>query len=147
MNTGAGKSCLLNSLAGECLFKSGLNLGKGLTYQLDEGINENGHFLDTPGLADEELRQKAGKAISDGLRKGGDYKIIFFVTEQRGRVVQQDATTIKLVHEAAPEIKTNYGIIVNMISKGVLKRLHKAQSVKIDLNRLFPSKRLSNPLS
>ena len=125
-------------MAGECLFRSGINLGKGLTYQLDEVINDKGHFLDTPGLADESLRKKAGEAISNGLRKGGDYKIVFFVTEQRGRVVQQDATTIKLVHEAAPEIKTSYGIIVNMVSKGVLKRLHKADVAYFDfLNTLF----------
>lgn len=64
INLGAGKSCILNSLAGECLFRSGINLGKGLTYQLDEVINEKGHFLDTPGLADESLRKKAGEAIS-----------------------------------------------------------------------------------
>ena len=47
---GAGKSCLLNSLGGEPLFKSGVNLGKGLTYNLDEKVNKNGHFLDTPGI-------------------------------------------------------------------------------------------------
>ena len=67
-NPGAGKSTLLNSLGGEVLFKSGLKVGSGVTYQLDEKENANGHFLDTPGLADEELRKQAGKAISEGLR-------------------------------------------------------------------------------
>ena len=38
----------------------------------------------------------------------GKYKVIFFVTEHRGRVSQQDATTIKLVLDAAPEIKEKY---------------------------------------
>ena len=72
------------------------------------------------------------------LRKGGNYKILFFVTEQRGRVVQQDAATIRLVHEAAPEIKTNYGIIVNMISKKVLMRLNTDHEGYRDfLNTLF----------
>ena len=126
-NPGAGKSTLLNSLGGEVLFKSGLNMGNGLTYKLDEGINENGHFLDTPGLADEKLRKAAGGAISEGLRMGGQFKVLFFVTEQRGRVVQQDATTMQLVHEAAPEIKSHYGIIVNMVSKGVLKKLNQTE--------------------
>ena len=126
-NPGAGKSTLLNSLGGEVLFKSGLNMGNGLTYKLDERINENGHFLDTPGLADEKLRKAAGGAISEGLRMGGQFKVLFFVTEQRGRVVQQDATTMQLVHEAAPEIKSHYGIIVNMVSKGVLKRLNQTE--------------------
>ena len=49
-NPGAGKSSLLNSLAGENLFKSGLNIGRGLTYKLDEAVNDSGHFLDTPGM-------------------------------------------------------------------------------------------------
>ena len=75
-----------------------------------------------PGLADQSLRQHAAEAISNGLRKGGQYKIIFVVTEQMGRVLKQDSTTMKLVHEAAPEIKMNYGIIVNMISKGNYQR-------------------------
>ena len=119
-NPGAGKSSLLNSLAGEAIFRSGLNAGKGLTYKLDEKRVGNHHFLDTPGLSDQALRKQAAEAISEGLRKGGEYKVVFVVTEQQGRILQQDSTTIKLVHEAAPEIKMNYGIIVNMISKGKL---------------------------
>ena len=137
-NPGAGKSTLLNSLGGEVLFKSGVNFGGGITYKLDEKKNENGHFLDTPGLADEGLRKAAGEAISEGLRMGGQFKVLFFVTEQRGRVVQQDATTMQLVHEAAPEIKSHYGIIVNMVSKGVLKKLNQTEMPFFEfLNTLF----------
>ena len=137
-NPGAGKSTLLNSLGGEVLFKSGLKVGSGVTYQLDEKENANGHFLDTPGLADEELRKQAGKAISEGLRMGGKFKVLFFVTELGGSVVQQDATTIKLVHEAAPEIGDQYGIIVNMVEEGVLEILNNSETKKHDfLNALF----------
>ena len=74
-------------------------------------------------MADEKLRKAAGKAISDGLRKGGQYKVLFFVTQEAGRVNQQDATTLRLVLEAAPEIGTQYGVIVNKISKPVLEKL------------------------
>ena len=122
-NPGSGKSTFLNALAGEILFKSGVAYGEGLTYKLDEKANANGYFLDTPGLADEKLRKAAGKAISEGLRKGGDYKVIFFVTQQAGRVNQQVATTIKLVLEAAPEIGQNYGVVVNKVNKKILKGL------------------------
>jgi ribosome biogenesis GTPase A len=48
-NPGSGKSTILNSLAGEVLFKAGVNIGQGLTFQLDEAENKNGHLLDTPG--------------------------------------------------------------------------------------------------
>ena len=74
-------------------------------------------------MADEELRIAAGKAISDGLRKGGTFKVLFFVTQETGRVNQQDATTLRLVLEAAPEIGMDYGIIVNKVSQGILKKL------------------------
>ena len=119
------------------MFKSGVSFGKGLTYQLDKIINNNGYFLDTPGLADEELRKKAGEAISEGLKKGGNYKVIFFVTQEAGRVNQQDAATLKLVLEAAPDIGMQYGIIVNKVSNRILK-LFKEEALKFDfLNSLF----------
>ena len=44
-NPGAGKSTFLNGLAREILFKSGISIGNGLTYQLDERKNEEGTFL------------------------------------------------------------------------------------------------------
>ena len=139
-NPGAGKSTILNSLAEEVLFKSGVKSGGGLTYELDERKNKNGHFLDTPGLADEDLRKKAGEAISEGLRKGGSlgsYKVIFFVTQEAGRVNQQDATTLKLVLEAAPDIGMDYGIIVNKVSPGVLEMFSEEAEKFNFLNTLF----------
>ena len=77
------------------------------------------------GLADVALRKKAAEAISNGLRMGGNFKVLFFITENRGRVSQQDTTTLKLVLDAAPEIREKYGIIVNMVSKKVLQKLEK----------------------
>ena len=124
-NPGSGKSTLLNSLAGECFFKSGLSFGKGLTSSLGEEKNNLGVFLDTPGLSDVSLRKDACNAIQEGLKKYGYYRILFFVTESNGRVIMQDATTMKLILEASPDIGKNYGIIVNMLSKGVVKKLKK----------------------
>ena len=125
-------------MAGESFFKSGLSIGTGLTSHLDEGSNKNGVFLDTPGLADEKLRTVAGKAIYQSLKKDGHYQILFFVTERNGRVLQQDTTTIKLILEAAPDIGEDYGIIVNMLSKGVMKKIKENRMFKEDfLNVLF----------
>merc|ERR1712025_845404 len=67
------------------------------------------------------MREKAGKAISEGLRKTGSYKVIFFVTEQNGRVIAQDATTMKLVLDAAPEIGDQYGVVINMVRNKIFK--------------------------
>ena len=94
----------------------------GLTYQLDKHIDASSGdtFLDTPGLNDVKRREAAGKAISEGLRNGGAFKVIFFVSEQSGRVDQQDATTMKVVLDSAPEIwhgqgSPMYGVIVNQV--------------------------------
>ena len=123
-NPGSGKSTLLNSLAGERLFKSGHSIGKGLTYELNCGVNAEGkQFYDTPGLKDVAQREQAAKAIADALRKGGDFKVLFFITQEDGRVAQEDVTTMKLVLDAAPNIGGNYGVIINKVSEGVLELL------------------------
>ena len=128
----------MNSLAEEHFFNSGLSMGQGLTSKLDEGSNKNGVFLDTPGLADEKLRTVAGKAIYQALKKDSHYQILFFATEINGRVLQQDTTTIKLILEAAPDIGEDYGIIINMLSKGVLKKIKENRNFKEDfMNILF----------
>ena len=139
-NPGSGKSTILNSLASHLFFKSGIpeKLGTGLTSQLDEGYNQYGRFLDTPGLADEKMRTAAGKAIYEGLKKDGHYQILFFVRETNGRVLQQDSTTINLILEAAPDIGENYGVIINMISKKALKKFKDNRKFQNEfLNVLF----------
>ena len=136
-NPGAGKSTILNGLAEEVLFTSGISLGSGLTYQLDEKRNENGIFFDTPGLADDTHREAAGKAISTALRRGGSFKILFFVLTESGRIVVQDVTTIKLVLDAVPEIKNNYGIVINKIPISVGKALARSETKDIFLTKLF----------
>ena len=81
-NPGSGKSTILNYLAGEVLFQSGISFGKGLTYQLDEKVGSNGMlFCDTPGLADHQLREQAATAISKTLQDGGKSKVMFVCTQ------------------------------------------------------------------
>ena len=83
------------------------------------------------------MREKAGKEISNGLRMGGYYKILFFISENGGRIVHQDIATMKLVLEAAPEIGENYGIIVNKVSKRFLKMLQKESERQEFIKYLF----------
>ena len=94
----------------------------GLTYQLDKQIDASSGdaFLDTPGLNDVKRMEAAGRAISKGLKNGGAFKVLFFVSERNGRVDPQDATTMKVVLDSAPEIWRNqespkYGVIVNQV--------------------------------
>ena len=116
-NPGVGKSTLLNSIAGQALFKSGCAAGKGLTSQLDQKVIGSITYSDTPGLADNERRVAAGKAISQVLKEGGICKVIFVVTEEAGRVRPQDAATMRLVLDAAPEIGNTFGIVINKCTK------------------------------
>ena len=67
-----------------------------------------------------ERREVAGREISEGLRNGGAFKVLFFVSEESGRVNSQDATTMKVVLDSAPEIwqgqgLPKYGVIVNKV--------------------------------
>ena len=139
-NPGSGKSTLLNYLAGKINFHSGVSFGQGMTYQLDESFDVDGGVLycDTPGLADDTLRKEAADAISQALQEGGPSKVIFFVTQQMGRVVTQDVTTIKMVLSAAPEIKDRYAIIVNQIDGAILKRMTEdKEKQNIFITKLF----------
>ena len=71
--------------------------------------------MDTPGLADIKLREKAAKAITEALKKDGRYQIFFVITLEAGRIRPEDMTTIKLVLESASDI-THYSIIINKLS-------------------------------
>ena len=71
------KSTTLNYLAQNLMFKSGVAIGSGLTYELNKETVSltmpNGRtgeitFCDTPGLNDASKREKAGKAISTALK-------------------------------------------------------------------------------
>ena len=42
----------------------------------------------------------------------------------------QDTTTIKLILEASPDIGMNYGIIVNMLSKGTVLQSEISKNVR-----------------
>ena len=85
-NPGAGKSAILNALASQIIFRSGLSVGKGLTYKLEQRVVGDIKFCDTPGLADVRQKVEAGIAIRDSLNMGGPHKILFFCKLDDGRV-------------------------------------------------------------
>ena len=119
-NPGAGKSTLLNSMALKKLFVSGLSRANGLTRCLDIRTHAGQNYIDTPGFADQSVRKAAGEEISKRLRAGGKLQILFIVQQNSGRVIHEDQVTLKIVLEAAPEIGSNFGVIVNQVPKSVM---------------------------
>lgn len=103
-------------------FKSGLSVGKGLTYALDTRTCGNRTFMDTPGLEDIRMRKEAASAITKALRCDGYYQIVFVVTLEAGRVRTVDSATMNLVLNNAPEI-THFGLIINKLSNRLYDRL------------------------
>jgi GTP-binding protein EngB required for normal cell division len=124
-NPGVGKSSLINSLLAQVIFKAGISVGKGLTYEFQSYIDDGNQriFMDTPGLSDVELRKQAAQAIDKALKTGGVYKIFFIVTVESGRVRPDDLTTIQLVCEAIGE-KFEYALVVNKLSASAVKKLN-----------------------
>lgn len=131
-NPGAGKSTLMNCLSGgQAKFSSGYSYGSGMTKHLemaavrmDDADGTIVQFMDVPGLADRALRTQAAEAIHQGLsRKNERFKVLFVIKLDEGRVVSQDVTTMKLVLNSCPDIGSDYGIIINKLSKRAYKDL------------------------
>jgi len=136
-NPGAGKSTTLNYLAQEVVFKSGVAIGSGLTFEFDKRTVNNITYCDTPGLNDAGKREAAGKAITEALKEGGKTKILFFIGQESGRPKQDDVTTMNLVLKSAPEIGNNYGVILPKIKKKMTKTFEKLDAWTTFLAGLF----------
>ena len=129
-NPGVGKSTLVNCLAQEVLFKNGVSVGSGMTYQMERREHDGIVYMDTPGLADIRLRKAAAVAITTALRQNGMYQIYFVVTLESGRVRPQDLATIKLVLENAKDI-TYYSLIVNKLTKTLYNKFLENEGQKL----------------
>lgn len=128
-NPGAGKSTILNGIAGGHVFESGNSIGTGLTTILQKH-QCSGHLtlFDTPGLADIAKKQQAGEEIDKVLAENLSVKIAFVVTLERGRVKPDDANTIKIVLEAIKSVDVDnmFGVILNQLSAPVTKILEES---------------------
>jgi GTP-binding protein EngB required for normal cell division len=144
-NPGTGKSTILNGFAGKALFKSGPAFGMGNTKALQKETVNGNTFMDTPGLADIQMRETAAQEIEKALKVGGTYKIFFLITLEAGRVRPEDRTTIELILMSAPI--THYGIIINKLEDDVIETLKKNEDgalyqVWTDMMNGLPAKTL-----
>jgi GTP-binding protein EngB required for normal cell division len=122
-NPGVGKSTLLNCLAGEVLFESGVS-ADGMTNILQIKKCREIYLIDTPGLDDISRKKQAAKEIEKALKQGGLSKLIFVVTLESGRVRPSDIATMNLVLESIEEKEredVKYGIIINKVTKAVFE--------------------------
>ena len=70
------------------------------------------------------MREIAAQEITEALKRNGNFKIIFVVTVEAGRVHPDDVTTINTVLESI-KTKVYYGIIVNKVSKRFITEVEK----------------------
>jgi len=74
-------------------------------------------------LAHAKFRNAARDAIHAALnRKGEEFKILFLVTLQAGRIVDQDVATMQMVLASTPDITVQYGVIINKLTAGEMKK-------------------------
>ena len=76
-------------------------------------------YMNTPSLDSQKRKEESAKAITEALKKDGEYQVIFVATLESGRVRPADVTMIKLVLESANEI-THYGVIFNKLGKDIM---------------------------
>lgn len=128
-NPGTGKSTLLNTYAGVHLFDTGPSgTGTGITFQLGRKPHNGRWFMDTPGLADLNLRKQAAEAINKALECGGTFSVVFVLSTEEGRIRPDDLTTMNLVFAAVNSkqrqiTQDGYAILVNKCKRKWLKMM------------------------
>lgn len=137
-NPGVGKSAILNSLIGSVKFSSGLSYGSGKTKVLHTVRKGGTKYSDTPGLGDTKMRERAADEISKAFQAGGEFKLIFVVLTDAGRVRPADQATIKIILQAIEEVGVDttfkYSIIVNKCGPKMLEGLEKKENrAKIEI--------------
>lgn len=121
-NPGVGKSTLGNRLAGQGVFKSGLNLGGGLTLSHSSVQVDHLQIHDVPGLLDVVHGAATGSQIRAAFGSAGRYKLVFVCTLEAGRVRPQDVAAMDIILDALPGSPV-YGVMINKLSPQVVSRL------------------------
>jgi GTP-binding protein EngB required for normal cell division len=129
-NPGVGKSSLLNAILQKPIFSSGANAGTGLTKQEEAYYYENKLYVDTPGLddIDMELKYQVASEIEKALKHSNNYKVIFVITLEGGRIKSADLVTINTVCKAI-NTEFEYGLIINKATEASIKTVNEAGGI------------------
>jgi ankyrin repeat protein len=116
-NPGVGKSTLCNSIFQKAVFNSGVSK-QAVTICEQKEVCNNKLYIDTPGLADTKLREQAAREIEKALKHNDNYKIVFVVREDNGRMRYADFVTIDTVCKAITT-SFEYGVIFNQVEEEI----------------------------
>lgn len=121
-NPGAGKSTILNTVAGSTRFHSGVSLGAGLTHVCQQFSDHTGNlYTDTPGLTDLALLKKALLEISKAFRSSEQVKPIFVLSLEAGNFRSMDIVVMSVILQVLKkdnvERTNHYGIILNKLTE------------------------------
>ncbi|ACE05862.1 hypothetical protein Aasi_0451 [Candidatus Amoebophilus asiaticus 5a2] len=122
-NPGVGKSSLCNSIFQKPVFKSGAMIGKGMTTKEQEFKHVDNLYIDTPGLDDVKLRDKAAEEIEKALKHNDNYKIIFVAMLDSGRIRPADLATVNAVCGAI-KVPFEFGLIFNKVTPRIIKQIN-----------------------
>jgi len=128
---------LCNSIFQEAIFGSGFSI-TGLTKCHQEYLFENKLYVDTPGLADATMKLEAAQEIEVALKKNGNYKIIFVITVEDGRIRPQDIETVNAVCGAI-HTPFMYGLIINKVEPEIIQMVLSSMSVLLKFFKQQPS--------
>jgi len=134
----------MNCYAEAILFKSGVALFTGLTFQMDEKRYRGRRFLDTPGLNDTLKREQAAKSITKAMRQEGLYRLFFLMLLHNGRLLPEDVTTMSKVLESAQgQLSDNsFGVIFNQVEDAEYEKLMEDEE---NMRRLLQMQLFTNP--
>lgn len=138
-NPGAGKSSLCNFIFQKNIFKAGLGLHLGGLTKYSQGyVFKNILYIDTPGLADVNIKIEAAQAVEEVLKKNSDYKIIFVITLEGARISAEDIATINTICGSI-HIPFEYGLVINKVTDRALQKVEKSMKVYLSFFNKQPS--------
>ena len=129
-NPGVGKSTLCNSIFGQAVFRSGFSTGSGMTTHAQKHIHEGIMYMDTPGLDDSTMREKAAVEIEKALKQNKGYKIVFVIKPNAGRIQGTDMVTINAVCDAILKTSFEYGLVFNQVPQKSIKKIEGSEKNK-----------------